>query len=203
MAQAVIPLPKKSNLPTGTPSFLKMSYAVMTWKKKFGRPDEPPSSATPVPQLLKLNSLALTKALQIRHARELELVRPGLKRHLLVVFALEILAARPLQRLHRLLDPLAQLRVRRLVVGHGHVVLAGQAREHGFGRVAGGLDLEFQRKHVSDQTRFDERVGRDFLLVGPFLALLEDCEEVLEGAEEGWLAVVRGGGGGLLGEMLT
>ena len=30
--------PRKSNFPTGTPSFLRISYAVVTWKKKLGRP---------------------------------------------------------------------------------------------------------------------------------------------------------------------
>jgi hypothetical protein len=62
--------------------------------------------------------------------------------------------------------------------------VTSDAVEHGFGDVAGELDLELQRLHGVDQSGVDQLLGGNIVLLGPLLSLLEVVGELSQTADE-------------------
>jgi len=103
---------------------------------------------------------------------------------LLLAFEIGLLALGLAEDLEGACDAVLQLVHRGLVVFHGHPLVTSDAVEHGFGDVAGELDLELQRLHGVDQSGVDQLLGGNIVLLGPLLSLLEVVGELSQTADE-------------------
>jgi hypothetical protein len=103
---------------------------------------------------------------------------------LLLALEIGLLALSVAEELQGTLDAVLQVVDRGLVVFHGHPLVASNAVEHGFGSVAGELDLELQWLHVVDKPGVDQLLGGNIVLLGPLLGLLDVVGELGKAADE-------------------